>query len=84
MFRHVDSEDFDQTGRIPRLTRVFAGRTDDFVGFVMLRLILGIILKMSGIILGVGMAQYLAGWPCYPRVAGSVLCIFSLSDDNVN
>ena len=32
------SEDFDQTGRMPRLIRVFAGRTDHFVGFVMRRL----------------------------------------------
>ena len=28
------SEDSDQTGRMPRLTWVFAGRTDHFVGFV--------------------------------------------------
>ena len=27
MLLHADSEDFDQTGRIPRLIRVFAGRT---------------------------------------------------------
>ena len=26
-FLHADSEDSDQTGRIPRLIRVFAGRT---------------------------------------------------------
>ena len=26
-FLHADSEDSDQTGRMPRLTRVFAGRT---------------------------------------------------------
>ena len=30
----------DQTGWVPRLIRVFAGRTDHFVGFVMRRLIL--------------------------------------------
>ena len=29
----------DQTGRMPRLIRVFAGRTGHFVGFVVLRLI---------------------------------------------
>ena len=29
----------DQTGRMTRLTWVFAGRTDHFVGFVMRRLI---------------------------------------------
>ena len=34
-FLHADSEDFDQTGRMPRLIRVFAGRTCHFVGFVM-------------------------------------------------
>ena len=27
MFLHADSEDCDQTGWMPRLTRVFAGRT---------------------------------------------------------
>ena len=35
---HVDSEDSDQTGWMPRLIRVFAGRKDHFVGFVMSRL----------------------------------------------
>ena len=35
MFLHADSEDSDQTGWIPRLLRVFAGRTGHFVGFVM-------------------------------------------------
>ena len=39
-FLHVDSDDSDQTGRIPRLIWVFAGRTAIFVGFVMTRLIL--------------------------------------------
>ena len=34
-FLHVDSEDSDQTGRMPRLIGVFAGRTCHFVGFVM-------------------------------------------------
>ena len=34
-FLHADSEDSDQTGRMPRLIRVFAGRTCHFVGFVM-------------------------------------------------
>ena len=37
-FHHTDSEDSDQTGRMPRLIRVFAGRTCHFVGFVMSRL----------------------------------------------
>ena len=39
-FLHVDSEDSDQTGRMPRLIWVFAGRTGHFVGFVMRRLTL--------------------------------------------
>ena len=34
-FPHADSEDTDQTGRMPRLICVFAGRTCYFVGFVM-------------------------------------------------
>ena len=38
-FLHADSEDSDQTGRMPRLVRVFTGRTCHFVGFVMRRLI---------------------------------------------
>ena len=37
-FLHADSEDSDQTGRMPRLILVFAGRTCHFVGFVMRRL----------------------------------------------
>ena len=32
---HADSEDSDQTGRMPRLIWVFAGRICNFVGFVM-------------------------------------------------
>ena len=35
----VHSEDSDQTGRMPRLIWVFAGRTDHFIGFVMMQLI---------------------------------------------
>ena len=38
MILHADSEDSDQTGRMTRLTWVFAGRTDHFVGFDMRRL----------------------------------------------
>ena len=34
-FPHADSEDADQTGRMPRLNWVFAGRTCHFVGFDM-------------------------------------------------
>ena len=34
-FLHADSEESDQTGRMPRLIWVFAGRTCHFVGFVM-------------------------------------------------
>ena len=37
-FLHADSEDSDITGQMPRLIRVFAGRTCHFVGFVMRRL----------------------------------------------
>ena len=37
-FLHADSEDSDQTGRMPRLSWVFAGHTCHFVGFVMRRL----------------------------------------------
>ena len=38
MFLHAVSEDSDQTGRMPRLIWVFAGRTGHFVGFVVRRL----------------------------------------------
>ena len=38
MFLHADREDSDQTGRMPRLIRVFAGHTDHFVGFVVRQL----------------------------------------------
>ena len=34
-FLHADSEDSDQTGRIPSLIWVFAGRICNFVGSVM-------------------------------------------------
>ena len=37
-FLYADSEDSDQTGRMPKLIWVFAGRTYHFVGFVMRRL----------------------------------------------
>ena len=38
-FLHADSEDSDQTGQMPRLIWVFAGRTCHYVGFVTRRLI---------------------------------------------
>ena len=38
-FLHVDSEDSDQSGQMPRLIWGFTGRTCHFVGFVMRRLI---------------------------------------------
>ena len=38
-FLHADCEDSDQTGRMPRLIWIFAGRTCHFVGFVTMRLI---------------------------------------------
>ena len=41
-FLHADSENPDQTGRMPRLIRIFAGRTCHFVGFVMRRIILSV------------------------------------------
>ena len=44
-FLHADSEDSDQTGRMPRMIGVFAGRTNHFVGFVM-RLLMYIVLDM--------------------------------------
>ena len=37
-FLHEDSEDADQTGRMPRMIWVFGGRTCHFVGFVMRQL----------------------------------------------
>ena len=40
-FLHADSEDSDQTGRMPRLIWVFAGRTCHLVGFVMRQLKFG-------------------------------------------
>ena len=40
-FLHAESEDFYQTGRMPRLIWVFAGRTCHFVGFIMRRLNFG-------------------------------------------
>ena len=42
IFLHADSEGSDQTGRMPKLIWVFAGRTCHFVGFVMRRLILSV------------------------------------------
>ena len=38
-FLHADSEDSDQTGRMPRLIWVFAGRNLILLGFVMSRLV---------------------------------------------
>ena len=43
-FLHADSEDSDQTGRMPRLIWVFAGGTCHFVGFVMRWLICDLLL----------------------------------------
>ena len=40
LFVHGDSEDSDQTGRMPRLIGVCAGRTYHIVGFVVTRLTL--------------------------------------------
>ena len=43
----MDSEDSGQTGRMPRLIWIFAGRTGHFVGFVMLRLNCALTVIMS-------------------------------------
>ena len=45
-FLHADSEDSDQTGRMPRLIGVFAGRTCHFVCFVMRRLISSVLISL--------------------------------------
>ena len=37
-FLHADSKDSDQSGQMPRLIRVFAGRIGHFVDFVVRRL----------------------------------------------
>ena len=52
MFLHTDSEDSDQTGRMPRLILVFAGRIGHFVGFVKPRLKFNdkLLLKYIGIL----------------------------------
>ena len=46
-FLHGDSEGSDQTGRMPRLIWVFAGRTFHFVGFVMRWIISAFIFEWS-------------------------------------
>ena len=38
MFLHADSEDSDQTGRMPRLICIFTGPSGNFAGVVMRRL----------------------------------------------
>ena len=45
-FRHADSEDSDQTGRMPRLIWVFLGRTCHFVCFDMRQLMIVVILVL--------------------------------------
>ena len=40
-YRHTDSDDSDQTGRMPRPIWVFTGRTGHFAGFAMWRIICG-------------------------------------------
>ena len=45
-FLHADSEDSDQTGRMPKLIWVFAGCTCHFVGFVMHRLIYCLVFRI--------------------------------------
>ena len=58
-FLHADSEDSDQTGRMTRLIRVFAGRTCRFVGFVMRRLIYAQPLKWSVMQLSLVLVRYI-------------------------
>ena len=41
------SEDSDQTGRMPKLIWVLAGRTSHFVGFVMRRVIFSLLSNIS-------------------------------------
>ena len=73
-FHHSDSEDSDQTGRMPRLIWVFAGRTCHFVGFVMRRLILCFV---SAFCLSIYRCQDISwGFLTLPWVAG----IFNFSN----
>ena len=52
MFLHADSEDSDQTVRMPRLIWVHAGCTGHFVGFVMRRLIFEVKPKIRDVFKG--------------------------------
>ena len=91
--RHADSEDSDQTGRMPRLIWVFAGRTGHFVGFVMRRLILICIIGLfaeqmfcrqdcnSSMSEETGQTKYLSEISCKPESSQNSLAlakIFSL------
>ena len=81
-FLHADSEDSDQTGRMPRLIWVFAGRTNHFVGFVMRRLISFLKICSGNALVVAGLSQY-----TFKNVALSMLfLVFSLnlafSDNN--
>ena len=71
-FPHVDSKDSDQTGQMPRLICVFAGRTCHFVGLVVRRLKY-MCNKMNVIsMLSISSFQYrwvrLLGYHCLPIV----------------
>ena len=68
-FLHADSEDSDQTGRMPRLIRVFAGHTCHFVGFVKRQLIF---FKQLLVLHGLEGTQHLdTPLPCHYR-AGTI------------
>ena len=70
-FLHADSEDSDQTGRMPRL--VFAGPTCHFVGFIVRRLNLG-----GGPVTGTDRCPVPWHWPTTPDVEmfSFNICVF--------
>ena len=70
------SEDYDQTGRMPRLIWVFAGRIDPFIGFVTRRLILSDYSTDKNIIL----PDYLFVTSYGPRQANLVLIAYANSE----
>ena len=66
---HVDNEDSDQTGRVPRLIYVFAGCTCHFVGFVMRWLKVSLSCFVGKCIRD----DFEIGWFCYePKSPGNV------------
>ena len=74
------SEDSDQTGRMHRLIRVFAGRTlVNFVGFVMLRLMCQKIKTFYHLSWGRGIRSVCFSCICLFVLYGLVFVIFSSS-----